>query len=83
VKNRALLLAVVLLFALGAGAGWLVATGVSRGETRLPIKQSYLRRKVSRDREPAMFWVSIGVYGVLSAGALVLAVLGVRAGRRL
>lgn len=80
-KSRPLLLAVVLLFALAAGAGWLVATGVSRGETRLPIK--HVRRTVSREREPAMFWVSIGVYGVFSAGTLVLGVLGVRAGRRL
>jgi hypothetical protein len=81
--NRALLIAVLALFAIGAGMTWLVATGVSRGTTYLPIKQSYLRRTVVREQEPAMFWASIGIYATLGAGAVVLGLLGVREGRRL
>ena len=82
-RNRALVIAVLLCFILAGGAGWFVARGVTRGETYLPIKQAYLRRTVLREREPAMFWVSIGVYAAVGAGALVLGVLGVREGRRL
>jgi hypothetical protein len=79
--HRTLMIAVLVFFAVAAVMGWLVATGVARGETRLPLKQASLRRPVSRDSEPAMFWVSIGLYAALGTGALTLSVLGARAAR--
>jgi hypothetical protein len=82
IGNRALLVAVLVLFALAAAMGWLVTTGVARGETYLPLKQATLRRTVSRVQEPVTFWVSIGIYAVVGAGALALGVPGARAGRR-
>jgi hypothetical protein len=80
--SRALLITVVVLLVLAAAMGWLVTSGVARGETYLPLKQATLRRTVSREREPVTFWISIGVYAVIGAGALALGVLGGRAGRR-
>ena len=80
---RALLVAVLLLFALAGAMAWVVTRGVSRGETSYPSKRATLRRTVSRQQEPGMFWVSIGVYAVIGAGALTLGALGVREGRRL
>jgi hypothetical protein len=80
---RALLVAVVLLFALAGAMGWLTARGLARGETYLASKRSFLRRTVSREQEPGLFWLSIGVYAAIGAGALTLGALGVRAGRRL
>ena len=80
--QRALLVAVLLLFAVAGAMGWLVTRGVVRGETFYPSKRAYLRRAVSREQEPGMFWVSIGVYAVIGAGTLTLGVLGVRARHR-
>lgn len=80
--NRALLVAVLLFLALSALMGWMAMSGVARGETRLPLKQASLRRTVSRAQEPVTFWMSVGVYAAISAGALTLGVLGLRAGRR-
>ena len=81
--TRALLVAVILLFALAGAMGWLTARGLARGETYLANKRSYLRRMVSREQEPGLYWLSIGVYAAIGAGALTLGALGVRAGRRL
>jgi hypothetical protein len=80
--NRALLVAVLVLLVLAAAMSWLVTRGVTRGETYLPLKQATLRRTVSREQEPVTFWISIGVYAAIGAGALALGVLGGRAGRR-
>jgi hypothetical protein len=80
--NRALLVAVLVLLLLAAAMSWLVTTGVARGETYLPLKQATLRRIVSREQEPVTYWISIGVYAAIGTGALVLGVLGGRAGRR-
>ena len=80
---RALLVAVLLLFALAGCMSWLVIAGVRRGETYLPTRTAYLRRTVVRQQEPAMFWASVGIYGAVGLGALTLGALGVRAGRRL
>jgi hypothetical protein len=74
---------VVLLFALAAAMGWLVTRGVGRGETYIPIRNAVLRRTVSRENEPVTFWISIGAYTAVGAGALALGALGVREGRRL
>ena len=82
-ERRALLLAVLLLFALAGAMAWLVTAGVSRGETSYPSQRATLRRSVSRQQEPGMFWVSVGVYATIGAGALTLGLLGVRAGLRL
>lgn len=80
--SRALLIAVLVLLVLAGAMGWLVTSGVARGETYLPLKQATLRRSVSRAQEPVTFWMSIGVYAAIGAGALALGVLGGRAGRR-
>ena len=79
----ALLVVVLLLLALAGAMGWLVTRGVVRGETTYPARQAYLRRTVSRQQEPGVFWLSIGVYAVIGSGALTLGVLGARAGLRL
>lgn len=79
----ALLLAVILLFGLAAGMGWVVVRGLTSGQTRLPIKQATLRRPVERQQEPATYWLAIGVYAAVGAGALTLGGLGARAWRRL
>lgn len=81
-RNNALLIALLVLFVIAATMGWLVTTGVARGETRLPLKQSSLRRAVSREHEPVMFWVSISIYAALGGVALTLGVLGIREGRK-
>lgn len=81
-RNNALLVALLVLFVVAGAMGWLVATGVTRGETRLPLKQSTLRRTVSRAQEPALFWVAIGIYAAIGGAALTLGILGVREGRR-
>lgn len=78
----ALLVAVTLLLVLAGAMGWLVARGVSRGEVPMPLKQTTLRRAVSRQAEPAMFWFSTGVYAVVGVGALGLGGLGLREWRR-
>ena len=80
---NALLGGVLVMFAIAVVMGWLVTAGVSRGETRLPLKLASLRRPVARDQEPAMFWTSIGIYFGIGAGTLVLGVLGVREARQL
>jgi hypothetical protein len=55
---------------------------VTRGETTLPLKQATLRRTVSREQEPATFWLSIGVYAAIGAGALAIGAFLAREGRR-
>ena len=80
--SRALLVVVLVLLMLAATMSWLVARGVARGETYLPLKQATLRRTVSREQEPVTFWISIGLYAAIGAGALSLGVVGGRAGRR-
>jgi len=77
------LLAVVLLLALAAGMAWVVTSGLVRGETRLPIRQAYLRRPVARAGEPATYWLAMGLYLVVGAGALTLGVKGAREWQRL
>lgn len=80
--HRAVLVVVLALFAVAALMGWVVASGVARGETRLPLKQATFRRTVSRDREPATFWVAVGLYSALGAGALATGAFVAREARR-
>ena len=80
--HRTLLAVVAGLFLLAALMGWLVATGVARGETRLPLKRQSLRRPVTRAAEPATYWLSISVYAAVGTGLLWLGVLGARAARQ-
>ena len=79
----ALVVAVVLLLVLAGWMAWLVTDGVVRGETIYLARRAFLRRPVSRLQEPAMFWLCIGVLSAVGAGALTLAVLGIREGRRI
>src|SRR4051812_284039 len=70
--TRALFIAVVMLFAVAGGMGWLVTRDLVRGETHYPTTRPSLRRVVSRPREPVMFWTSIGLYAMIGAGTLTL-----------
>ena len=81
--SRALLLVVVLLFAMAAATGWLAIRGIQKNETTIPLPRSSVRRTVERDQDRVMYWVSIGIYATLSAGTFTLGVLGARALRRL
>ncbi len=72
------LLALVILLGISGGMFWLVNDGIGKGETTLPMKQSTHRRIVSRIKEPATFWLSIGVYATIGAGTLGLVLWGVR-----
>ena len=80
---RALMVAVLLMFALAAAMGWLVARGMARGETTLPMQRATLRRAVARAQEPGMYWFAIGLYSAVGIGALALGAFGVREGWRL
>lgn len=71
--NAALLIAVTVLLAVTMGMGWLVTSGLSKGETYLPTKRATQRRVVIRQEEPATFWASLGLYSALGAGTLGLA----------
>ncbi|MEZ5446197.1 MAG: hypothetical protein R3F45_10520 [Gammaproteobacteria bacterium] len=71
--NAALLIAVTVLLAVTMGMGWLVTSGLSKGETYLPTKRATQRRVVVRQEEPATFWASLGLYSALGAGTLGLA----------
>jgi hypothetical protein len=76
--NTALLIAVTLLLAATMGMGWLVGSGLSKGETYFPTKRPTQRRVVVRQEEPATFWASLGIYAAIGAGTLGLAAWLVR-----
>lgn len=79
---RALVVAVLLMFALAATMGWLVTRGLASGQTTLPMQRATLRRPVARVDEPVMYWFVIGLYSAVGVGALALGAFGVREGRR-
>ena len=81
-QRGALLLAVGLLLGLGAGAGWMAARGVRQGATWWPAPRVTQQRVVSRQEEPASFWLSIGVYALVGVGSSGLALWGLRTGWR-
>lgn len=61
-----MLLAIILVLAIAGGMGWLVKSGLQKGTTFFPSKQVSQQRPVSRQQEPATFWLAIG----LGAGGL-------------
>jgi hypothetical protein len=68
-KDGSILPAFIALLALAAGAFWLVAGAMKKGETRLPAKHA--RNTVTRTEDPALFWASVGTVsavGFLCAG---------------
>ncbi len=82
-QMRMLWLAITLVLGLAAGAGWLVTRGLTRGDIWIPAKQAPRQRHVYRAEEPGIFWLSLGVYSVIAAGAAGLGVWGIREGLRL
>jgi hypothetical protein len=66
---RALALFVAILLALAAGMGWLVKSGLERDAAWLPVKRASMQRVVSRQTEPATYWLAIGVYSIAGLGA--------------
>ena len=81
-QSQVLLLAIVLLLVISGGMFWLVQSGIREEETFLPGKKGSSRRVVSRQAEPALFWVSIGLYAALGSGTLGFAGSGIRAALR-
>lgn len=79
----ALLLASALLLALGGALLWLALSGYQKGETILPMQRATLQRTVVRAEEPATYWLAIGIYAAIGAGALTLGAFGLRERRRL
>lgn len=77
-QNMALPIAVTVLLAVTVSMGWLVGSGLSKGETYFPTKHVTQRRVVIRQEEPATFWASLGLYSALGAGTLGLAAWLVR-----
>ncbi len=71
---RGLFIVITLLLILTGWMGWLVKTGLETGVTKLPMKRASLQRPTNRAEEPAMFFVSIGIYSVIGLGSLGLAV---------
>ena len=82
----ALALFVAILLGLAGGMGWLVKSGLAHESTWLPMKRASLQRTVSRQAEPATYWLAIGIYSAagLGAGGLALWMLreAFRSGKR-
>ncbi|HEY1121413.1 MAG TPA: hypothetical protein VGE67_07415, partial [Haloferula sp.] len=82
----ALALFVAILLGLAAGMAWLVKSGLEHETTWLPMKRASLQRTVSRQAEPATYWLAIGIYSAagLGAGGLAIWMLreAFRSGRR-
>lgn len=79
---RALLAFLAIFLGIASGMAWLVVSGLQRDETFRPAKRASQQRAVSREKEPAMFWTSIGVYSGIGLGSLWLAGCFVRWSRK-
>jgi hypothetical protein len=79
-QKRAVWVAALILICLTGGMGWLVKTGIETGSIRLPAKHT--RTTIVRDKEPALFWVSVGTYSALGLGSLGLAAWIIRCSRK-
>jgi hypothetical protein len=66
----ALFLVIAILLGVMATMGWLVGSGLSKGETFFPSKRATQRRSVARLQEPVTFWISIGLYSAIGIGSL-------------
>jgi hypothetical protein len=83
-KQGAAMAAVILiLLGVSVGMGWLVAQGISQGETKMPSKQASHRRVLKREEEPVSFWAALGVCGLVGLGSGVWAGWFVREAWRL
>jgi hypothetical protein len=82
-QYRALLLVIVLLLGIAGGMGWFVKKGLDNGTTFFPSKRPSLQRPISRQQEPATFWLAIGFYSAIGLGTGGLALWFVREARRL
>ncbi|RYD48806.1 MAG: hypothetical protein EOP83_26015 [Verrucomicrobiaceae bacterium] len=82
----ALAVFVAILLTLAGGMGWLVKNGLERETTWLPMKRASMQRTVSRQAEPATYWLGMGIYSIagLGAGGLALWMLceAIRSGKR-
>ena len=79
---RAVLAFVAIFLGIAALMSWLVVTGLQRDETYWPAKRASQQRVIVREKEPAMFWTSIGVYSGIGLGALAFSICIVRWSRK-
>jgi hypothetical protein len=79
---RALLAFLLIFLGITGGMTWLVGTGLQRGETYWPAKRASQQRTVSREKEPAMFWTSIGVYSAIGLGSFAFSICMIRWSRK-
>ena len=78
----ALALFVAILLAIAGGMGWLVNSGLERDSTWLPMKRASMQRTVTREAEPATYWLAIGIYATAGIAAGGFAVWMVRTALR-
>jgi hypothetical protein len=58
-----------LLLAVAAGCAWLAWRAVEQGEVRL-LSRHATHRMITRQDQPALFWVNVGVLASLGLGSL-------------
>ncbi len=64
-----MLVAIIVMLGIAGGTGWLLVRGLANDETWFPSKRISSHRMVDRAREPVMFWMAVGLYGVLCCGS--------------
>jgi hypothetical protein len=69
-QSRSLAVFVAALFSIAGAMGWLVWSGLTKGETYLPSKRAAQQRTVVRANDPAMYWASLGLYAAAGIGTL-------------
>lgn len=72
-ERMAVAIVVLVLLAIAAAAGWLIAGGLETGTVRLPTGRWSQSLTAVRAEEPIQFWVGLGLYGAVAAGCLGLA----------
>ena len=82
-QGAAMAAVILILMGVSVGMGWLVAQGISQGETKMPSKHASHRRVLKREEEPVSFWAALGVYGLVGLGSGVWAGWFVREAWRL
>lgn len=68
-QRWAMILVIVILLSIAGGMAWLVSGGIASGSTHFPSQRPSTRRIVTRQQEPATFWLAIGTYFVLGLGS--------------